>query len=75
MTLRILMWKSERDELGRIAAASFICPQCGNRTWTGTHQIKDDGKIIPAVECDHSCGFRDHVQLAGWCWGALPKGG
>lgn len=75
MAVRIIQWKSERNADGRIAAASIVCPGCGERTHTGDHAILENGKIIPAVECDHSCSFHDHVELAGWCHGFIPRGG
>lgn len=72
MAVRIIDWKSERDEFGKIAAASLRCPSCGNRTWTGAHTISDAGTVKPAIACDHECGWIEHVQLAGWCHGPIP---
>jgi len=75
MAARLIDWKSERNEFGRIAAASFKCPNCGNRSWTGFHEIRDSGAVFPAVACDHDCGFEEHVILAGWPHGFIPRGG
>lgn len=75
VTTRILDWKSERDDAGRIAAASMTCPSCGERTHTGMHEIRERGVVFPAIECDHSCGWIDHVVLVGWPWGRVPRGG
>ena len=73
MALRVIDWRSERNEHGQIAAASFICPSCGNRTWTGVHEIHEGGRVHPAVECDHECGLIDHIILAGWPWGTIGR--
>lgn len=74
MAIRIVDWRSERDEIGKIAAASFRCPNCENRTWTGAHAISDSGLIKPVIACDHECGWGpEHVCLAGWCHGAISK--
>ena len=76
MAVRVIDWKSERDHLGRIASASYICPNCGNRSWLGLHEIRESGAVFPAVECDHDCGFKDeHIVFAGWPHGFIPRGG
>lgn len=38
------------------------CPKCGQAHQLVTHQITEDGDVVPSVVCG-KCGFHDYISL------------